>query len=500
MIVLLATLAGVSLWTRQSIDDAHRGAAERTRAAGELITLTTYWKALSASNTNLTLASNVSTEPAVVQRFGDRLKAAIGTSSAVQKKITELATTEADKAAIALIGDKRGIVLGFVKKMAAMKAAGDHAAIEPFIEKEFMPAVAEYDKAQDALIELQRMQRDAIDGQTQAAVGRVALIGSSLVVLMILLALGWTWVLVRSINAPLHGAVELAEAIAGGDLTREVNESRRDELGRLLRAMGRMSAQLRTVVADVRSGVTSVSTASSQIAAGNSDLSSRTEQTASNLQETASSLEQLTGTVTQSADVARQASQLAGTAANAATRGGEVVGDVVSSMEKISDASRRINDIIGVIDGIAFQTNILALNAAVEAARAGEQGRGFAVVAGEVRTLAQRSAEAAKEIKSLIGRSVESVQLGSSQVEQAKVVMGEIVSSVRHVSSLIGEMATAASEQRDGINQVHQAVGNIDQMTQHNAALVEESSAAAASLRDQAAKLSETVQAFKVGA
>jgi methyl-accepting chemotaxis protein len=499
IIVLLLAMLATGVWTRYAVSAAHREAAERTRAAEELIKLTTYWKAVSGSNTNLTLASTVSTEPAVIKRFGDRLKAAIAVSSATQKKIVELAITDADKAAIARIGEKRNAVLAFVKKSAEMKAAGQHEEVIALLEKEFMPALADYDAAQDALIALQLSQRDDIERAAQARIDQVVAIGSVLTFAVIALGLFWVRVLVRSINEPLNRAVQLAEAIAAGDLTRDVQETRRDELGRLLQGMGRMSAQLRSVVAEVRVGVSSVSVASGEIASGNQDLSSRTEQTASNLQETASSLEQLTGTVTQAADVARQASQLAGTAADAVSRGGEVVGEVVASMEKISDASRRIGDIIGVIDGIAFQTNILALNAAVEAARAGEQGRGFAVVASEVRSLAQRSAEAAKEIKQLIGRSVESVEVGSRQVGQAQQVMGEILASVRHVSGLIGEVAASASEQRDGINQVHQAVDNIDQMTQQNAALVEESSAAAASLRDQAQRLTQTVKVFSVG-
>ena len=289
------------------------------------------------------------------------------------------------------------------------------------------------------------------------------------------------WLLVRSITAPLQQAVDTANAIAAGDLTRELQTSRKDELGQMLRALNDMSARLRGVVSEVRQGVDSVSSASIQIANGNHDLSARTEQTAANLEETASSMEELTATVTQSADTARQANQLVGTAAQAAARGGEVVGQVVTSMQQITESSRKISDIIGVIDSIAFQTNILALNAAVEAARAGEQGRGFAVVASEVRSLARsnRSAEAAKEIKTLINQSVENVESGSAQVAQAGQSMEEIVASVRRVSDLIGEITASSTEQRDGISQVNQAVANLDQMTQQNAALVEESTAAA---------------------
>ncbi|MFL6661872.1 MAG: methyl-accepting chemotaxis protein [Rhizobacter sp.] len=322
----------------------------------------------------------------------------------------------------------------------------------------------------------------------------VGLLAAALVLGSLLAAL-----ITRGISRPLNSAVKMAEAVAAGDLTQSRDVQGHDEVAQLLRAQVAMVDKLRGIVAEVRSGVESVSTASTQIAIGNQDLSSRTEQTASNLQQTASSMEQLTGTVGQSADTAKQANQLAATAAEAATRGGEVVQQVVASMHQITDSSKKIGDIIGVIDGIAFQTNILALNAAVEAARAGEQGRGFAVVAGEVRTLAQRSAQAAKEIKSLIGASVETVESGSRQVNEAGAAMSDIVTRVRRVSDLMAEISAAASEQREGIGQVNQAVTNLDQVTQQNAALVEESAAAATSLREQAQRLAEVVSVFNVG-
>jgi len=301
----------------------------------------------------------------------------------------------------------------------------------------------------------------------------------------------------RAITRPLDEAVQLAEAVSQGDLTRSLQSDGRDEVAQLTRALGAMNQRLRELVSQVRTGVESVSTASAQIATGNQDLSSRTEQTASNLQETAASMEQITGTVTQSADTARQANQLAAGAAGAAERGGQVVGRVVDSMNSISESSKKIADIIGVIDGIAFQTNILALNAAVEAARAGEQGRGFAVVAAEVRSLAQRSANAAKEIKTLIGTSVEKVEAGAQLAGEAGSSMDEIVSQVKRVTDLMAEISAAAQEQRDGIGQVNQAIGNLDQLTQQNAALVEESAAAASSMSDQARRLSEAVAVFK---
>jgi methyl-accepting chemotaxis protein len=302
----------------------------------------------------------------------------------------------------------------------------------------------------------------------------------------------------RSIVRPIAEAVGVAERVSNGDLTAEVHAEGKDEAAQLLAALGKMSANLRRVVGNVRLSVESVSTASGQIAAGNQDLSSRTEEQASSLQQTAASMEQLTSTVKQSANNARQANQLAVSASEAASKGGDVVGQVVATMEGISASSRKIADIITVIDGIAFQTNILALNAAVEAARAGEQGRGFAVVAGEVRNLAQRSAQAAREIKSLIGDSVEKVEAGSHQVNEAGVAMNEIVTQVKRVTDLIGEITSASLEQSSGIGQVSQAITQMDQVTQQNAALVEQSAAAAQSLKEQATKLAEAVSVFKL--
>ena len=296
------------------------------------------------------------------------------------------------------------------------------------------------------------------------------------------------WLTYRSVHAPIEEAKRLAMRIAAHDLSSDPRIDGRDELSALLKSLLEMQASLRQLVGQVRSSTDSINTASAEIATGNQDLSARTEQTASNLQQAASSMEQLTGTVKQSADSARQANQLASSAAEVAARGGSVVSQVVSTMDEINASSKKIADIIGVIDGIAFQTNILALNAAVEAARAGEQGRGFAVVAGEVRNLAQRSAEAAKEIKGLIGTSVDKVESGSKLVADAGQTMNEIVASVQRVTDIIGEITAAASEQSDGIGQVNVAVTQLDQMTQQNAALVEESAAAAESLKDQAVR------------
>ena len=305
---------------------------------------------------------------------------------------------------------------------------------------------------------------------------------------------------IYSITRPLRRAEDITQAIAHGDLTREINPNGKDEIARLMTSMKAMQIGLREMVASVRDSSESMLTASTEIAAGNQDLSNRTEQTASSLQETASSMDQLSKTVEHSADSAHVANSLANTASQRAAQGGEVVSSVVQQMEDISQASRQIADIIGVIDGIAFQTNILALNAAVEAARAGEQGRGFAVVAGEVRSLAQRSAEAAREIKGLIGQSTERVEVGAQKVREAGSVMTEIVDAIQRVSQAMGEIADATRQQSSGIGQVTQSVTQLDHMTQQNAALVEQSAAAADSLRQQAIDLSKTVQRFHIEA
>jgi len=308
------------------------------------------------------------------------------------------------------------------------------------------------------------------------------------------------WVITRSIVRPLAGAVRVAEAVAEGNLASAIMAAGADEVGQLLRALHRMNDSLVAIVSRVRNSADSIATGSSQIAAGNTDLSQRTEEQASNLQQTAASMEQLTATVKHNADTARAATQIANGATAAASAGGRVVGQVVTTMEEIVQSSRKVVDIIGVIDGIAFQTNILALNAAVEAARAGEQGRGFAVVAGEVRSLAQRSSEAARQIKTLIGASVEKVESGTHLVDEAGRSMADIVSQVRRVNDLIGEISAASLEQSTGIGQIGDAVNQLDQVTQQNAALVEESAAAAESLKVQAAQLAQAVSVFRLAA
>ncbi len=359
-----------------------------------------------------------------------------------------------------------------------------------------------YFKALDEFIAFQTDLMDQADAAADATVAQANVVLVMTVMVIVGLAGGLAWVITRSVTRPLGGEPEVltgaASAIAAGDLTQTIDTSRA-AAGSAVAAMAEMQAALRRIVGQVRTSSDSIATGSSQIATGNADLSQRTEEQASNLQQTAASMEQLTGTVRQNADTASQANALASRASQAAAEGGERVAQVVATMQDIAASSKKIAEIIGTIDGIAFQTNILALNAAVEAARAGEQGRGFAVVAGEVRALAQRSAGAAREIKTLIGASVEKVDAGSRQVDQAGSAMDGIVEQVRRVSQLLGEISNATVQQTSGIEQVNGAVAQLDQVTQQNAALVEESAAAAESLKQQAARLAEVVAVFRVG-
>jgi methyl-accepting chemotaxis protein len=358
-------------------------------------------------------------------------------------------------------------------------------------------AVRGMEAAANELNERAIARADAVLPRIEALRARIALLQVVLTLLGIAAAALAGWWIARSITRPLAQAVGVAEAVAAGQLNVNVTSRGRDECAQLLDALQRMSQNLVRIVGEVRHASDSIATGSSQIASGNADLSQRTEEQAANLQQTAASMEQLTATVNTNADSARQAATLAEAASQVALRGGQVVGEVVHTMEDISASSRRIGDIIGTIDGIAFQTNILALNAAVEAARAGEQGRGFAVVASEVRSLAQRSAEAAREIKSLIGSSVEKVEAGTRLVGDAGRTMDDIVTQVQRVTSLVREISHASAEQSSGISQVGNSVAQLDQVTQQNAALVEESAAASDSLKHQAARLAQTVAVFR---
>jgi len=348
------------------------------------------------------------------------------------------------------------------------------------------------------LIELEQKRQETnvatiVDANDSFRRGLVAIVALALVA-----AAAISVMLTRSITNPLKQALDLADSVSRGDLTSELAVRSDDEVGKMMQALEKMNLNLRDIVSDVRHGTDAIATASTQIAAGNQELSQRTEQQSSSLQDTVASMEELTATVRQNADNARQANQLAVSASEVVVKGNAVVSQVVTTMASINDSSRKIVDIISVIDSIAFQTNILALNAAVEAARAGEQGRGFAVVASEVRNLAQRSASAAKEIKTLIGDSVEKVDTGTSLVNEAGATMDEILSSVKRVTDIMGEIMAATTEQSAGIEQVNEAVSQIDQVTQQNAALVEQATAAAAELQNQSETLARSVALFKL--
>ncbi len=396
----------------------------------------------------------------------------------------------------ALMADYRKAVKPVADKILADSYPDAQAAFE-----DIKAADAAYDPALAMLNGIEgdlKKRGDEVFTQVDSGVSKI--FGVFIVTFIVCIVIGGALAVFisRSIIGPLVAAKRFAERMADGDLSRAPEARGTDESAEMMQALAAMQQSLSEIVGQVRESAESIQVASAEVATGNMDLSQRTEQTASNLQQASSSMTQLTGTVSQSADSAMTAKQLAGAAAETAGRGGEVVSRVVSTMGEINNASRKIADIIGTIDGIAFQTNILALNAAVEAARAGEQGRGFAVVAGEVRSLAQRSAEAAREIKALIGASVERVEAGTHLVNDAGTTMTDIVGSVQRVTDIIGEISAAAVEQSQGIAQVNGTVTELDQMTQQNAALVEESAAAAQSLKEQAVRLAGLVSSFKL--
>jgi len=412
--------------------------------------------------------------------------------------LQQAVATDEERQSLALIISSRIPYRDSLNKAIDAAVAGRPDDATRILLKETRPLQNDYFKALDQFKDLeQRLMQE-----TAASVSQTATEASTLMLAVSVVAAGCglvlAWLFTRSITRPLGEAVQVANSVAAGDLSTVIRPVGRDEAAQLLHALKAMTQSLATLVGTVRQASDSIATGSSQIATGNADLSQRTEEQASNLQQTAASMEQLSSAVKHNADTAREATHQAQDATAVASHGGEVVGQVVLTMEEISANSRKIADIIGVIDGIAFQTNILALNAAVEAARAGEQGRGFAVVAGEVRALAQRSAQAAKEIKSLIGTSAERVEAGAGLVHQAGRTMSEIVQRVQRVSELINHISTASDEQTRGIGQVSEAVTQLDNVTQQNAALVEESAAAAESLDQQARRLVQAVGVFRL--
>lgn len=456
------------------------------------------WVGLTEANAARTLAVITTFDPAVEALFNDAIVATAAKIATLQKSIESIPRGKEEQAQMQKIAASRQAMLDLQGKAAQLKSEGRSEDAQKLVNEQYNPAVNAYLTTLRELVQVEEgVTAKVVAEMAQARAMTVEIAGGFIALLLLGILAGAFW-LIRSIRQSLAQANALASCIAQGDLSARIDTSRGDEFGELMKSLATMQESLGRMVQQVRQSTDSIATASAEIATGNQDLSVRTEQTSSNLQATASSMDALTNTVRHSADNARQASTLAASASHVAEKGGSVVEQVVFTMEEINVSSRKISDIIGVIDGIAFQTNILALNAAVEAARAGEQGRGFAVVASEVRSLAGRSAEAAKEIKGLIGTSVEKVASGARLVADAGSTMSEIVQSVKRVNDVISEITAAAAEQSSGIAAVNQSIGNLDQMTQQNAALVEQSAAAAQSLRDQADQLAQAVAVFKI--
>ncbi len=445
-----------------------------------------------------TKAVVLSNDPTLGDAFAKEAAASSQQSSELLKRIEAMLQSDQEKALLADIQKARANFLAARDAIYKAKREGRTDEVGRLFTQQFEPETQRFLDAVQKMLDLQRTNIDAALGQVEVGYGetRLAVVIATLLALVAGGAVGW-WI-ARSITRPLDEAVRVARAVASNDLTSQIADGGGDETGQMLQALRQMNDNLVQITGRVREGADQIAVAAREIDSGNQDLSSRTERQASALQQTAASIEELTSAVRQNADSARQATQLAAQASQVAGDGGQAVADVVQTMGAIDASSRRIADIIGVIDGIAFQTNILALNAAVEAARAGEQGRGFAVVASEVRALAQRSAEAAKDIKTLIGDSVAKVDQGSQQVAQAGRTMETVVDSIRRVADIMGEISAATVEQSSGIEQVSQAIGQMDQVTQQNAALVEEAAAATGSLKSQAAILAELVAQFRL--
>ncbi len=460
--------------------------------------LTEEWYRITYAGLRRTLAIVKSSDQSLADFFAADTANSAKRNNEIQQYIEAHIDTPEEKEMLAKVISARKAYIARRDEIAAAKKAGHDDEVSKLFS-DFMPLADAYMDSELNFLEHQKGIVNTMSKQVDAVAESSKMLVMSLIVLFVALGSLCAWWLTRSITAPLGRAVEVARRVASGDLTTEVHITSMDELGDLLTALKNMNDNLCRMVSQVRQSTESMNVSSREIATGNMDLSHRTESQASSLEETASAIEQLTGTVRNNADNAREANRMVDAAATEARRGGAVVEKVIDTMSSIKTSSAKMSDIIGVIDGIAFQTNILALNAAVEAARAGEEGRGFAVVASEVRNLAQRSATAAREIKGLIVDSAEKVDAGSKLVDEAGRTMRDIVASVTRVIGIMESIVTASQEQSTGIEQVNRAVGEIDQMTQQNAALVEQAAAAAQSMQDQAQVLSTAVSVFDLG-
>ncbi|WP_241059298.1 methyl-accepting chemotaxis protein [Achromobacter xylosoxidans] len=495
VLALLLALTGLSQYELTHIGGINRAITEQTWAKANAINII---DVTTRANARANLELIVNTDPRTAETLFARIDTNRKTIDQALETLRPLFRTEDERQKLRLLEDVRGRYVKSFQGVGALLKRGERDAARQRLLEETLPLL---DGLQDRVIEISRIQSaEMVDAgaDSQRVIDNAGMLNLILSGLAVVLGGLFAWRVSKSITAPLAQAVSVAETVARGDLGQPIHAVTRDETGRLLRALHDMQDKLAGAVRTIRAGSETISSAAGQIAAGNTDLSSRTEEQAASLEETAASMEELASTVKQNADNARQANQLAASASEVAQRGGAVVSAVVSTMGDISASSRKISEIVSVIDGIAFQTNILALNAAVEAARAGEQGKGFAVVAGEVRSLAQRSAQAAREVKTLIEASVSKVAEGAGQAENAGTTMQEVVASVKRVTDIMGEIAAASQEQASGIEQVNRAVSQMDEVTQQNAALVEEAAAAAGSMQDQAHALVRAVGVFRL--
>ncbi|MFY3301493.1 methyl-accepting chemotaxis protein [Achromobacter xylosoxidans] len=495
VLALLLALTGLSQYELTHIGGINRAITEQTWAKANAINII---DVTTRANARANLELIVNTDPRTAETLFARIDTNRKTIDQALETLRPLFRTEDERQKLRLLEDVRGRYVKSFQGVGALLKRGERDAARQRLLEETLPLL---DGLQDRVIEISRIQSaEMVDAgaDSQRVIDNAGMLNLILSAMAVVLGGLFAWRVSKSITAPLAQAVSVAETVARGDLGQPILAVTRDETGRLLRALHDMQDKLAGAVRTIRAGSETISSAAGQIAAGNTDLSSRTEEQAASLEETAASMEELASTVKQNADNARQANQLAASASEVAQRGGAVVSAVVSTMGDISASSRKISEIVSVIDGIAFQTNILALNAAVEAARAGEQGKGFAVVAGEVRSLAQRSAQAAREVKTLIEASVSKVAEGAGQAENAGTTMQEVVASVKRVTDIMGEIAAASQEQASGIEQVNRAVSQMDEVTQQNAALVEEAAAAAGSMQDQAHALVRAVGVFRL--